>query len=186
MVCELAANELHGQRLLRHEGWSLAPAEVGGQERLDLLPYLGAAKIEAADVEELDDAGLVDEQPVGNHVEVEEPTEDVRAIDGGRKRISGGELLRPFGVGVHGDAEEREVLLVLLEKLLPPGQLTPALSPARPHKDEEPAAEKIGQADRAATHVGQGDRWQGVPDGNWHYQLLFPRTRSAASRRAPS
>jgi hypothetical protein len=70
-------------------------------------------------------------------------------------------------VGIDRNAEEGKTPRVLPEELLPPGQLTAALSPARPHKDEEPAAEKVLQPNRPSVEGGQGDRQQPISDGEW-------------------
>jgi hypothetical protein len=101
---QFAANGLEFKRLLRDKGRPLTSRKVGGQTGIDLLPDLESTEIKAANMEEPDDAGLIDEEPVRNHIEVEKPSENIGAVDRGWEAVGIGECSYPFWVGVDGDA----------------------------------------------------------------------------------
>ena len=97
---QLAANGLEFERLLRNKGRPLTSGKIRRQASVNLLAQLGAAEIEAANMEELHDPSLIDQQPIRNHIEVEESSEDVRGVHGGGETIRLGTCLYSFWVGV--------------------------------------------------------------------------------------
>jgi hypothetical protein len=107
-----------------------------------------------------------DEQPIRDDLGVMQPGQDVLAVHHGRER---GLCPRVPGPGrrralhVHLDRQQLEILvLVLCVKSLPPGQLIAALSPRRPHEDQQALAPVVGQAHRPAVKVGQCKVWVNV------------------------
>ena len=103
---------------------------------------------------------FVDEQPVGNHVEVKEATELAGTVDYSRKRLISSVRPRSVGIDVDGDAQEGEIaaLRAVLQELLPHGQLLTAASPAGPHEHEQSPTSVVLQTDGAPVQAGQGDR----------------------------
>jgi hypothetical protein len=63
---------------------------------------------------------------------------------------------------------------MLLQELLPPGQLATALSPACPHKDEKSLAKEVCDPNRLAIHPGQRQSREPISDGQWlRYRHLW-------------
>jgi len=103
---------------------------------------------------------FVDEQPVGNHVEVKEATELAGTVDYSRKRLISSVRPRSVGIDVDGDTQESEIatLRALLQELLPHGQLFTALSPVGPHEHEQSLTTVVVRPDDSSVKAGQGDR----------------------------
>jgi hypothetical protein len=112
-------------------------------------------------VDESQNALLIDEQPVRNHVEIKEATELASTVDHCRKLHVLRERSRPVGIDVDGDAQEGEFLQALgplLQKVLPHGQLLTAASPAGPHEHEQPLTVVLVQMDVSSVQIWKGNR----------------------------
>src|SRR2546428_659333 len=136
---------------------SLAGGEVGIDEGLDLLTAVRAAQVEATNVQKLNDAHLIDEEAVGDNVEIEQAAEHIRVVNRRGETVGPRIFGRAVWVGVDRNAEKGEGIGMLVDELLPHGQLSPALSPTRPHEDEQPSPAVVRQTNGRPIDPGQGE-----------------------------
>jgi len=166
LIGERGTQELQVERLLLYETRRISGREIGGKQCFHLQRDLGSTNIEPANVDEANDAEFVQEDAVGYHVEIEQTTQYAGAVDNRCER--GGVRLcvrsRSLGVSVDGDAQESEgvALSVLLDELLPHGQLRAASSPAGPHKDECALAAQALQRKRLTIQAAQDEVRHGI------------------------
>jgi len=158
-VGKLPAQDLELERFLRDEVRLLPRGEVGYKEGLDLLADLRTTQVKAADVQEADDPSFIDQEAVWHDVEVEQPSQDVRAVHGGREGKRGRKGSHALWVRIDRDAQEGERgrIRIFLYELLPPGQLTATLSPACPHEDEESLAAIIAESNCGTVEARERD-----------------------------
>ena len=162
-VDQFALNWTKGVRCV-HGG--TRPRIFAAQEPCDDRDILRLVDRETAVFRPADDPMLIDQDAIGDGLEAEERTRDPMLVDDGREhrlRLLD-ERSGCLSAGVlHGDREQLEgIILALLARALPPGQLLAAASPRAPVGQQQPLAAQIAKHQVSTVEAGQGDVWVGI------------------------